>query len=108
MQKLMLARVFAGSQKILILDEPSSALDALSENYIFDEILKNINDKTIIFITHRLNAAKNADKIILLKAGQVIQCGSHRQLMSVDGEYKTMFEMQAKKFELDPEETINF
>lgn len=107
MQKLLLARVFSQPQKILILDEPSSALDALSESYIFDEILNNIVDKTVIFITHRLSAAKNADKIILMKNGEILQQGTHNELMKIDGEYKTMYEIQAKKFELDPEERIS-
>lgn len=106
-QKLLLARVFSQPQKILILDEPSSSLDALAENYIFDEILKNIREKTVIFITHRLSPAKDADKIILMKNGEIIQQGTHRALMQTDGEYKTMYEMQAKKFELDPEENFS-
>lgn len=106
-QKLLLARVFSQPQKILILDEPSSSLDAIAENYIFDEILKNIHDKTVIFITHRLSAAKAADKIILMKNGEIIQQGAHKDLMCADGEYKIMYEMQAKKFELDPEEKVS-
>lgn len=59
-----------------------------------------------LFITHRLNAAKNADKIILLRNSRIIQTGTHRRLISEDGEYKNMYEMQAKRYELDPDEKI--
>ena len=106
MQKLMLARILAQPQPVIILDEPSSALDPMSETSFFDDIIKNIRDKTVIFITHRLNAAKNADKIILLRNGRIIQTGTHRRLISEDGEYKNMYEMQAKRYELDPDEKI--
>lgn len=106
MQKLMLARILAQPQSVIILDEPSSALDPMSETSFFDDIIKNIRDKTVIFITHRLNAAKNADKIILLRNGRIIQTGTHRRLISEDGEYKNMYEMQAKRYELDPDEKI--
>ena len=106
MQKLMLARILAQPQPVIILDEPSSALDPMSETSFFDDIIKNIRDKTVIFITHRLNAAKNADKIILLRNGRIIQTGTHRRLISEEGEYKNMYEMQAKRYELDPDEKI--
>jgi ATP-binding cassette subfamily B protein len=107
-QKLMLARVFAQKQKILVLDEPSSALDALSENFIFDEIFNNVSDKTVIFITHRLGAAKNADEIILLKDGAIIEKGTHKELMELNGEYAQMYGIQSQRYIIDPEEKMSF
>ena len=104
LQKLCLARVFAQKAKIIILDEPSSSLDALSENYIFNNIYNKLNNKTVIFVTHRLNAAYYADEIILMKDGKIAERGTHEQLMGMDGEYRNMFCLQVSRQKIDPQE----
>ncbi len=97
-QKLAVARAFFRSSDILILDEPTSALDALAEQEIyrqFDMLRKN---KTTVFVSHRLSSATTADRIIVLQNGQVLETGSHEELMRRDGLYREMFTTQASRY----------
>lgn len=98
MQKLAIARVFAKNSQICILDEPSSALDPMSEYEIFENMLKACEGKTVIFISHRLSSTVMADKIYMLEEGQIIEQGSHDELMKQNGRYAEMYNMQAKKY----------
>jgi ATP-binding cassette, subfamily B, bacterial len=100
-QKLALARIFARSDQangILILDEPSSALDPVSEYHIINNIKDKFKDKAIIFISHRLATTKDVDHIYLLENGGIKEEGSHNDLMNVQGLYAEMFSKQAEKF----------
>lgn len=98
LQKLAIARVFAKNSEICILDEPSSALDPMSEYEIFENMLKACEGKTVIFISHRLSSTVMADKIYMLEEGRIIEQGSHEELMSKNGKYAEMYHMQAKKY----------
>jgi len=97
-QKLALARMFYESAPILILDEPTSAIDAEAEAEIFDNIDKVYQDKNLILISHRFSTVRNADKIIVLKEGQIVEEGSHKDLMEKGKIYATMFRKQAKGY----------
>lgn len=103
-QKLVIARIFASKCKVLVLDEPNSALDPLAEKNIFDEIFKYAKDKTLIFISHRFSTTINADCIYLFDDGKIKEFGSHKELMSLDGEYKRMFNIQAEKYQSEVNE----
>jgi len=98
LQKLAIARVFAKNSEICILDEPSSALDPMSEYEIFENMLKACEGKTVIFISHRLSSTVMADKIYMLEEGRIIEQGSHEELMRQNGKYAEMYNMQAKKY----------
>ncbi len=98
-QKLAVARVFAKDCEICILDEPSSALDPLSEYEIFENMLKACEGKTIIFISHRLSSTVMADKIYMLEKGEIVGSGSHAELMKQNGKYAEMYHMQAKRYQ---------
>lgn len=98
LQKLAIARVFAKNSEICILDEPSSALDPMSEYEIFENMLKACEGKTVIFISHRLSSTVMADKIYMLEEGRIIEQGSHEELMKQNGKYAEMYHMQAKKY----------
>lgn len=98
-QKLAIARVFAKDCEICILDEPSSALDPLSEYEIFENMMKACEGKTVIFISHRLSSTVLADRIYLLENGEVAESGSHRELMEQNGKYAEMYHMQAKRYQ---------
>ena len=97
-QKLVLARAFASDCKILILDEPSSALDPISEYELNKLIIEKTTDKTVIFISHRLSTTVHADQIYLFKDGTIVEKGSHKQLMNQKGEYAKMFDAQASEY----------
>jgi ATP-binding cassette subfamily B protein len=98
-QKLAIARVYCQNYDLIILDEPSSALDPLAEHEIHERMLQLGDDKTLIFISHRLSTTIKADKIYLFSSGELIEQGTHKELMKIDnGIYKNMFNIQAKNY----------
>lgn len=97
-QKLALARAFYEEAPVLILDEPTSAIDAEAEAEIFDNLNKVYKDKTVIFISHRFSTVRNADKIIVLKDGRIAEEGTHHDLIALNGIYARMFKKQAKGY----------
>jgi len=94
-QKLAIARAFYEGAQILILDEPTSAIDAESEYEIFQNLNKHYKDKTLFLISHRFSTVRNANKIIVLKEGRILETGSHDELLRVGGLYARMFRKQA-------------
>lgn len=95
-QKLGLVRALKNDADLVILDEPTSAMDAESEHHIIKKVLKNLNESTIIYITHRVNVAKLADTIIYLKDGEITEIGSHDQLIINNGHYARLYEGQVE------------
>lgn len=98
MQKLLLARVFVSEAPVIILDEISSAMDAISEKEIFEMIEDFVIDKTVIYISHRLSTTKTADKIYLFDDGKIVEEGTHNELMIKKQKYYEMFTAQAEKY----------
>jgi ATP-binding cassette subfamily B protein len=86
---------------LIILDEPSSALDPMSEYELNHTMMSAAFDKTVIFISHRLSATIMADRIYMLDSGRIIEQGSHSELMTMDGKYAEMFRMQAEKYQYE-------
>ncbi len=78
----------------MILDEPTAAIDALEEKYLYEEFRKLSNNCTSVIVTHRLASAQIADRILVMKDGQIVQDGRHSELIAVEGEYKSMYELQ--------------
>ncbi len=97
-QKIAIARVFARPYELIIMDEPSSALDPVAEYELNQSILKNAVDKTVIFISHRLSTTRMADRIYMFDNGEIIEAGSHDELMKLGGKYAKMYQVQAKKY----------
>jgi ATP-binding cassette subfamily B protein len=97
-QKLALARAFFRDAPILILDEPTSAIDAKAEYEIFEGVQKLQKDKTVIIISHRFSTVRNADRILVLDEGKIIEEGNHQKLMHKKGLYAELFELQAKGY----------
>lgn len=94
-QKLAIARVFYKDAGLMILDEPSSALDPIAEYQLNHAMLNATGDKTVIFISHRLSTTRIADRIIMLEDGRIAEQGSHDELLSLNGKYAQMWKVQA-------------
>lgn len=102
LQKLALARVFfAKEAELIILDEPTSAMDPLSEYNIYQSLFSNLKNKTIIFISHRLLTCTMADRIFMMENGQIVEQGTHEELMNFAGKYAEMFKIQSSKINGD-------
>lgn len=97
-QKLALARTLYRSAPIMILDEPTASIDAVSEDTIFKNLKSNHTNQTRVIISHKFSNVRDADQIILIKDGQIFEQGSHDQLIEKDGEYKRLFEIQAEGY----------
>lgn len=97
-QKVAIARVFAKPFEIIIMDEPSSALDPIAEYELNRAITEYAADKTVIFISHRLSTTRMADRIYMFADGELSETGSHDELMELGGKYAEMFNMQAEKY----------
>jgi ABC-type multidrug transport system fused ATPase/permease subunit len=100
-QKLSVARAFYKNSDILILDEPTAALDAIAEKEVFDRFSRLSKDKMTVFVSHRLSSAVGANKIVVLGDGEVVEVGSHEQLMAAGGEYFRLFSTQAERYRED-------
>lgn len=98
-QCLALARIFINPEKQLyILDEPTSAIDPIAEEQIFETINSHLADKTVIYISHRFSASKIADKIYFMENGQIVEQGTHDELIIKNEKYADMFHLQAKYY----------
>lgn len=98
-QKIALARFFYSNSPLIVFDEPTAAIDAESEYKIFNKIYDFFKDKTVIIISHRFSTVRNADRIVLLEGGKIIEDGSHDELMKLDGRYAEMFKLQATGYQ---------
>lgn len=98
-QKIAIARAFYKNCPYIILDEPSANLDPVSEYELNKAISSECEDRTVIFISHRLSTTRHADRILMLENGRIIESGSHDELMQKDGKYAYMFRLQAEKYE---------
>ena len=94
-QKTAIARTLYRRQNLVIMDEPSSALDPLAEYQLNQEMNEIAKDKTVIFISHRLSTTRDADCIYMMEQGQITEAGTHEELLAAGGKYARMWEVQA-------------
>ena len=93
-QRISIARAIYKNPSILILDEATSALDTQSEKYVQDAISNMMENRTALVIAHRLSTIQQADLILVMQSGEIVQRGTHKELISQEGLYKTLVEMQ--------------
>ncbi len=97
-QKLSVSRGFYKDCDILILDEPTASLDAIAEQEIFDQFDNMRRGKITMFVSHRLSSATSASKILVIEHGELVETGTHEELMQLGGKYKRLFSTQAKRY----------
>ena len=106
-QKIAVARTFVKDAPMKIFDEPSSALDPIAEYELFQNIMREGSDHTMLFISHRLSSVKNCDKVFMLEKGHLIEEGAHDELIAADGSYAQMYKKQAMNYlALENEEEV--
>ncbi len=99
LQRLMLARALYKAAPVVILDEPTAALDPIAESQMYEKYYEMTKDKTSVFISHRLSSTKFCDRILYMEKGEITEEGDHRQLMEKQGAYAAMFRTQAQYYE---------
>lgn len=98
LQRLAIARAIYSDASMLILDEPSSALDPINEQKMYDTIFEISKGKTLILVSHRLSCVKDMDRIFVMEKGKIIETGKHAELMALNGKYAEMFRLQGKRY----------
>lgn len=98
-QKVALARAYMKDAKVMILDEPTSALDAKAESEVFERFIGLTQDKTSIIISHRFSTVRQADRILVLDEGKVLELGTHKELMANNSLYAQLFQLQAEGYQ---------
>jgi ATP-binding cassette subfamily B protein len=94
-QKLAIARAYMREAEIIILDEPTAALDARAEAEVFARFKSLSESATALLISHRFSTVRMADRIVVLEEGKVLENGTHHELMAIRGHYAELFELQA-------------
>ena len=102
-QKLALAKALYKGARIVVLDEPTSALDAIAEQSLYERFDEMIGDKSAVYISHRLASTRFCDRIAMFEDGQLVEYGSHDELMARNGKYAEMFNVQAQYYREKPE-----
>jgi ATP-binding cassette, subfamily B, bacterial len=97
-QKVALARAFLRESQLIVLDEPSSAMDPKAEYEIFQQFRELTKDQMAVIISHRLSTVKMADRIYVMSNGRIMEQGSHEELLALQGDYASLFENQAQSY----------
>lgn len=108
LQKLMLARALYKDAPVVILDEPTAALDPIAESEMYEKYDEMIRGKTGIFISHRLSSTRFCDRILFMEKGRIAEEGSHQELMERKGAYAELFHLQARYYQQKRQEEESY
>ena len=97
-QKLALARAYMREAQVVILDEPTAALDARAEHEVFQRFTELTRGKTAVLISHRFSTVRMADRIVVLERGALCEVGTHEELVQQNGRYADLFQLQARGY----------
>ncbi len=97
-QKLMLARALYKDAPVIVLDEPTAALDPIAESELYLKYSSLTKNKTSIFISHRLASTRFCDRIVFIENGEIVEEGTHEELMALGGKYAYMYKVQSKYY----------
>jgi len=97
-QRLALARTIYRKGHVVILDEPTASVDAIAEEKFFSHIEKAVSDRTLFLVSHRFNTVRGVDKIVVFRHGEIVEMGSHRELIKKEGYYSKMWHSQADSY----------
>jgi ATP-binding cassette subfamily B protein len=100
-QRMALARAFLRDAPLVVLDEPTAALDARAEHELFDSMRTLFAGRTVLLISHRFSSVRSADRIYVLQAGRLVEHGTHEALMQLQGQYAELFSLQASAYQTD-------
>lgn len=97
--KIAIARAFYRPHQLIILDEPTAAIDPYEETRIYNKFAELSKDKTAVIVTHRIGSVKLADRIAVMKQGRLVELGTHQQLLGMGGEYTRLYQAQQQWYE---------
>lgn len=97
-QRVALARAFFRNTPFIVLDEPTASLDAQAEHALFQSVSEPVPGRTVLLISHRFSTVRDADRIYVLHQGEIVEHGTHEELMALGGRYAEMFTLQAEAY----------